>query len=175
MSGAPIDVMIPRRRGQVFPLSGSRISPAGRPDSVTIHPRGCRHPQRRCCGRRWLCGSSAPIAETAPSARCGPSIIRFIPTDAGNRLVQIEGMILNRGSSCECRKQLEPAPYWPEPCGSSPLVRGTARAPARGGFPDRFTPAGAGNSASECEERAVLSVHPLGCEKQARYSASSTS
>ena len=165
----------PRARGtpsrQPTAAARSRFIPAGagnthgrghRRAADTVHPRGRGEHRTGTLGDPWLDGSS-PRARGTPSAILAIARIgRFIPAGAGNTVL--------RSTRCAAHP-VHPrgrGEHWPPTVlsttmnGSSPRARGTRNHPIRCGRPNRFIPAGAGNTARLRDLRDRAAVHPRG-------------
>jgi len=170
----------PRVRGTADPARGPtaprRFIPAGagnrsrsRPGTARwpVHPRGCGEQRTPSRSSRQSSGSSPRVRGTG-AIRIGLEFAdRFIPAGAGNRHAttchDCTGSVHPRG----CGEQRALGPRRKPDAGSSPRVRGTAADRRQALLPDRFIPAGAGNStaASACVRPSA--VHPRGCGEQA--------
>ena len=130
---------------------------------MSVHPRGCGEHSCACSASATACGSSPRVRGTrAPNA---PHRIpqRFIPAGAGNTAVPLAppplAPVHPRGCgehSCACSASATA-------CGSSPRVRGTRAPNAPHRIPQRFIPAGAGNTPKQIGCAPDRAVHPRGC------------
>ena len=169
----------PRVRGtglaEVQSLAGPRFIPAGagnrdwRPWAcivVAVHPRGCGEQSSEDCRSRSEGGSSPRVRGTAYVSRCGRDDPRFIPAGAGNSWPAPSWNSAPSVHPRGCGEQPVRGARNNDDHGSSPRVRGTEVSPPGRIVPDRFIPAGAGNSLHQSYGCTGGTVHPRGCGEQ---------
>ena len=152
---------IPACAGNALPRSkAARCQP--------VHPRMCGERGSSGLTGSTIRGSSPHVRGTHAGSAVEREISRFIPACAGNA---------SPARPCCC-----PAPVHPRMCGeraadragargsggSSPHVRGTRLAVARGGGERRFIPACAGNASMPTPMWPATSVHPRMCGERSR-------
>ena len=169
----------PRVRGTVTGLHAvilrSRFIPACAGNSLgyaclsvahAVHPRVCGEQGSWLQGRGIKPGSSPRVRGTVHLCRQYGPIKRFIPACAGNRFSIVLNVVSTAVHPRVCGEQV-PGPLESRPhAGSSPRVRGTARARCRPPRPRRFIPACAGNSGDRYLVPRGTAVHPRVCGEQ---------
>ena len=137
---------------------------------LTVHPRVCGERRLPRSFSMCIAGSSPRVRGTAGVERLVGPTDRFIPACAGN------------GHAVSLSPP--PSPVHPRVCGerfygrehpgpligSSPRVRGTARARARRSSPKRFIPACAGNGRLRAGASGRGPVHPRVCGERSDFS-----
>ena len=170
------DSVHPRGRGEHWELDqaindrgGSspraRGTPAARPCvrcSSSVHPRG-RGEHTPAPTSAGSPDGSSPRARGTRRAADGPAVPRrFIPAGAGNTLgrfsIETTDSVHPRGRG----EHGSVAAAVADMNGSSPRARGTHQPPPTTQEPDRFIPAGAGNTPSDARHGPAESVHPRG-------------
>ena len=169
----------PRLRGTAFqplpPDCRSRFIPAPAGNRflashflllASVHPRACgeQFPDRILFDTTF--GSSPRLRGTVHVARVLYWEVRFIPAPAGNSWP----WYLTCGSPPvhprACGEQSELNTSRLSRIGSSPRLRGTAKAWAANLSDSRFIPAPAGNSLNQGSENQDTAVHPRACGEQ---------
>ena len=162
--------------GRAVPGSSPRVRGTARPDNSSlpltpVHPRVCGERVWRTFSALSRAGSSPRVRGTADAAPVAEIAERFIPACAGN------------GPAAPLAA--DPAPVHPRVCGerapglslalieggSSPRVRGTARASAPGRAGRWFIPACAGNGDCGLARGRDWTVHPRVCGERASSAA----
>ena len=129
---------------------------------ITVHPRRrgelavvYRHPQNAI-------GSSPRARGTLGLILLNFVAIRFIPAGAGNTLQRTGRLQWTAVHPRGRGEHSQPAPSTFQKTGSSPRARGTPAAIHRRVEPQRFIPAGAGNTANWLAQDSDGTVHPRG-------------
>ena len=111
-------------------------------------------------------GSFPRVRGTARKPRRRPARQRFIPARAGNRLASNRSVAMTTVHPRTCGEQTPPGLGAERDYGSSPRVRGTARARRPMAPRNRFIPARAGNRAMLAGAYRYAAVHPRACGEQ---------
>ena len=143
--------------------SSNCLSPGAR---ATVHPRVCGEQYAALGDLLNTIGSSPRVRGTVLKNQFSELLLRFIPACAGNSLPAILPYSVVSVHPRVCGEQTvrlaQPADF----SGSSPRVRGTARAFDNSYFIRRFIPACAGNSLVGPCPVGSQPVHPRVCGEQ---------
>ena len=165
----------PRARGtlreRLDELKAERFIPAGAGNtlgpwclgcSISVHPRGRGEHVRADQQVDGVIGSSPRARGTRGRLDHTPKLRRFIPAGAGNTTTyastDIPSTVHPRGRG----EHIRPTEISAQVVGSSPRARGTQKAATDNDRPNRFIPAGAGNTAALAHVRQSRTVHPRG-------------
>ena len=135
-----------------------------------VHPRACGERRRACCRMRRPRGSSPRVRGTDSRGRDARQGRRFIPARAGNGRARMPRAGAAPVHPRACGERPRSRRSRAANTGSSPRVRGTARALGAGGDRGRFIPARAGNGATTFVTNYTTTVHPRACGERAASS-----
>ena len=151
-----------------FIPAGAGNRPVGkpRPQTLSVHPRGCGEQIVQLDVRCSYIGSSPRVRGTGGAVLRKPPLVWFIPAGAGNSFstapISAASSVHPRG----CGEQFQNIVQILLRLGSSPRVRGTVSGRVFEQPVKRFIPAGAGNSFRCIFHRDHIPVHPRGCGEQ---------
>src|SRR5690606_10947982 len=131
--------------------------------SPSVHPRACGEHDARHRQVISHSGSSPRMRGTLRARHCRREAIRFIPAHAGNTRSPRAPRHADPVHPRACGEHNDQPRELPQPCGSSPRMRGTHTARRHCLHIERFIPAHAGNTTRSRTRLAPPSVHPRAC------------
>jgi len=163
----PFRSSLPRR---FIPACAGNRSGAKRKSPVrSVHPRVCGEQFGVVCSTCFPAGSSPRVRGTGVTAQNPNCDWRFIPACAGNSHQPDPTPSHAAVHPRVCGEQSATRPATCSAIGSSPRVRGTARAARAALGVGRFIPACAGNSRCRARPAPRNAVHPRVCGEQRQF------
>ena len=147
------------------PAGNSRFFDRWRVDDP-VHPRACGEQLSEIEAHGLTLGSSPRLRGTEVVEDVVDRGHRFIPAPAGNSASAVRASACTAVHPRACGEQFLIINSSPWSHGSSPRLRGTARAPRLLESCLRFIPAPAGNSSLEPDNNRRTPVHPRACGEQ---------
>ena len=134
-----------------------------------VHPRSRGEQALSARPLPVQCGSSPLTRGTGLQVAIGDALLRFIPAHAGNSRWHLFGNISSSVHPRSRGEQVRRSFALGNPCGSSPLTRGTGCGTARRVCARRFIPAHAGNSTRRPPIEKQRAVHPRSRGEQVQH------